>query len=186
MPLDPTQRRTLLELGLRSIEQGLDAGRYECWSGDAGVPGLDAMRATFTTLRRHGELRGCCGSIEAACALAADVWRNAWVSAFRDPRFVPLRRDDFASLTLEISVLGPLEPIAAGSERELVEQLRPDVDGLLLAADIGRATFLPAVWEQLPEPEAFVRALARKAGWPAGHWPRRVSAHRYATESFGT
>jgi AmmeMemoRadiSam system protein A len=186
MPLDPIQRRALLGLGLHSIEQGLHAGRYEQWSGEVPVPGLDAVRACFTTLRMHGELRGCCGSIEPTRALAADVWRNAWVSAFRDPRFVPLESAEFASLTLEISVLGPLEPIAAGSERELVDRLRPGVDGLVLAAELGRATFLPAVWEQLPEPESFVRALALKAGWPAGQWPRAVTAHRYATESFGT
>jgi AmmeMemoRadiSam system protein A len=185
MALDADQRLALLAIGSASIAAGLSSGRRAPWAGTPAARGLDAIHATFTTLTLGGELRGCCGTVEATRSVAEDVWRNAWASAFSDPRFPPLTRAEFMQLRLEISVLSPLEPVPAHSEQALIGTLRPHVDGLVLETRAGRATFLPAVWEQLPEPRRFVAELKRKAGWFAGHWPDDLRAYRYTTQSFG-
>jgi AmmeMemoRadiSam system protein A len=184
--LDGSQRRTLLELGRESITRGLESGRLAPWPAPPDDRGLAVRRATFITLHRDGELRGCCGTLDARAAVAEDVWRNAWASAFADPRFLPLMPHEYAGLELQISVLSPLEPMAAACEDALIETLRPQVDGLVLEAGAQRATFLPAVWEQVPEPRKFVLELKRKAGWSAHHWPAGLRAYRYTTECFGT
>jgi AmmeMemoRadiSam system protein A len=184
MTLDESQRRRLLELGYESIAHGLESGRLAPWPSP-GDPGLAIRRATFITLRRGGELRGCCGTVDVRTTVAEDVWHNAWASAFADPRFLPLMPHEYAGLDLQISVVSPLEPLAAGSEDALIETLRPQVDGLVLEAGAKRVTFLPAVWEQVPEPRQFVKQLKRKAGWSLHDWPVGLRAYRYTTESFG-
>lgn len=185
MDLDVHQRRTLLELGRSSIGQGLVARRLPAWPDAPVDAGLKVERASFVTLEIGGGLRGCCGSVEARRPLAEDVWCNAWASAFSDPRFPPLAHGEFSQLDLRISVLSPLEPLAVASESELIDALRPGTDGLLLELDAMRVTFLPAVWEQLPEPREFLRHLKQKAHWPATFWSSRIRVFRYTTQSFG-
>jgi uncharacterized protein len=185
MALDVAQRQTLLELGRESIERGLAERRLAPWP-DSGIdPVLSIERASFTTLKIEGLLRGCCGTLYATRSVAEDVWHNAWASAFSDPRFPPLARAEYPSVDLQISVLSPLESVAVDSERELLATLRPHTDGLVLELDATRATFLPAVWEQLPEPAMFVRHLKHKAGWQPDFWSSRIRAYRYTTECFG-
>jgi AmmeMemoRadiSam system protein A len=185
MNLDTAQQCALLELGRRSIELGLEARCLVPWPGGGVDAALRSERASFTTLTIGGQLRGCCGSLDPARPLAEDVWRNAWASAFSDPRFAPLARHEFSGLELRLSVLSPLEPLPVASETELIEALRPGVDGLVLELDARRATFLPAVWDQLPEPHAFLLQLKRKAGWAPDFWSGRLRIHRYTTQSFG-
>jgi uncharacterized protein len=184
--LDESQRQQLLDLGRRSIALGLDTGELAPWPGLQHDRGLEVERATFVTLRRGGELRGCCGTLEARSGVAEDVWRNAWASAFADPRFPPLLPHEYTGLDLQISVLSPLEPLAAGSDEELLAALRPRVDGLLLAAGARRATFLPAVWEQVCDAREFLLMLKCKAGWSPDEWPLDMRAFRYTTEGFET
>jgi AmmeMemoRadiSam system protein A len=185
MDLDISQRRKLLELGRKSIELGLTVRRLPAWSDAQIDADLQLPRASFSTLEIDGRLRGCCGTIYPTRSLAEDVWRNAWASAFSDPRFPPLARSEYPNLDLHISVLSPLEPVNLESESELLESLRPGTDGLVLELDAARATFLPAVWEQLPEPREFLRHLKEKAGWPATFWSSRIRVYRYMTQSFG-
>ncbi|HXQ31098.1 MAG TPA: AmmeMemoRadiSam system protein A [Steroidobacteraceae bacterium] len=185
MTLDSGQRQRLLELGRESIERGLAERRLAPWSDPGIDPALSVERASFTTLKIQGMLRGCCGTLYATRSVAADVWHNAWASAFSDPRFPPLARAEYPGVDLQISVLSPLEPVPVDSERELLATLRPHTDGLVLELDATRATFLPAVWEQLPEPQLFVGHLKQKAGWSPGFWSSRIRAYRYTTESFG-
>jgi len=182
--LETSERARLLELARRSIAHG-SAGRYpEPLPQDAWPPALLERRATFATLTLEGELRGCCGTIEPQRALVEDVWQHAWASAYADPRFLPVSAAEVGSLEIAISVLTPLEPIAARSEAELIAALEPGVDGLVLHCDTARATFLPAVWESLPDPGEFVAHLKAKAGWSAASWPRAMQAFRYRTETF--
>lgn len=137
------------------------------------------------TLKRFGELRGCTGSLEAARPLVRDVSRNAWRSAFQDPRFPPLIEAELDGLEISVSVLSPLEPLPARSERELLASLRAGRDGLVLREGQRVATFLPAVWKTLPEPRAFLDALWQKAGLPPGHWSDALLFERYTTEEIG-
>jgi AmmeMemoRadiSam system protein B/AmmeMemoRadiSam system protein A len=140
--------------------------------------------ATFVTLQRHGELRGCIGSLEAHRTLERDVRHNAHAAAFRDPRFAPVAPHEFESLHVEVSLIGASQPLAVGSEREALQCLRPGVDGVILDWRGRRATFLPQVWEQLPQPAAFLGALKRKAGLAADFWAADVRLARYGVRKF--
>jgi len=166
--------------------EGIRAGREAPWLGPdlAGLPpALTAPGASFVTLHRHGALRGCMGSLEPRRPLAEDVAGNARAAAYLDPRFPPVEPAELAALALEISVLAPAQPLAAASEAELVAALRPGVDGLVLREGARRATYLPSVWSQLPDPQQFVRQLKRKAGLPPDHWSPALRFERYEVES---
>jgi hypothetical protein len=113
------------------------------------------------------------------------VWNNAYASAFADPRFPALTAQEWTRTGLEISVLTEPERCDVRSEAELFEVLRPGLDGVILQAGARRTTFLPAVWEQLPDPRHFIRHLKLKAGWPADFWPADMQVWVYTTESFG-
>ncbi len=142
--------------------------------------------ATFVTLHdARGALRGCIGRLEATRPLGEDVRANAIAAAFEDPRFAPLSAIEWPGLQVEVSLLGPTEPLYARDEAHALAQLRPGVDGLILQWRHARATFLPQVWAQLPEPAAFVAALKQKAGLPADFWAVDVRLARYRVRSFG-
>jgi len=178
----PEHRRTLLELAGSAIEKGLGGERLTVCATDYPEP-LRAPRATFVTLHVGGELRGCIGTLEVRRTLVEDVAHNARAAAFEDPRFPPLAHAEFERLDIHISVLSAPEPVAFASEEDLLRQLRPRVDGLILQAGLRRGTFLPSVWEQLPEPREFLRHLKRKAGLPADYWAADIRVSRYVTAS---
>ncbi len=143
---------------------------------------LQAPGACFVTLTQQGgELRGCIGSLEPRRALGADLIANARMAAFSDPRFPPVTGAELARLNIAVSILTPAEPIAVSSEAELLAALRPGVDGVIVELDGQRATFLPSVWQQLPQPVEFVAALKRKAGLSAHLWSERMRWQRYTT-----
>lgn len=188
MTLATPERRELLALARASIDAalslGVPANQPAPFTSALLLPELTVRRSSFVTLRRGDELRGCCGTLEAPRPLAEDVWRNAWAAAFSDYRFASLTAAEWPQIGLHLSLLTPPEPLDVTTEEQLLGLLRPSVDGLILEGETGRATFLPAVWEQIPEPAQFVRQLKLKAGWPAGYWSPRVRAYRYTTESF--
>ncbi len=140
--------------------------------------------ASFVTLTRAGELRGCIGSLEARRPLGEDVRANAAAAAFRDPRFVPLTRAEFEQVRVEVSLLSPSEPVVVASEAEALARLRPHVDGVVFEYAHYRSTFLPQVWEQLPEPAAFLAQLKRKAGLAADFWSDAVRLSRYTVSQW--
>ena len=168
--------RALLTIARSTIgaELGLAAAR------EPRHAALSAPAATFVTLKQSGELRGCIGSLQPLRPLAEDVRENAIAAAFRDPRFPPLSVREYATTSVEVSLLSADERLDVATEAELLTQLRPGIDGLILRYGGQRATFLPQVWESLPEPRAFVSALKRKAGLPAGFWSPQMSVSRYA------
>jgi len=147
-------------------------------------PRLHQTGACFVTLESSGSLRGCIGSLNARRPLAEDVLHNARAAAFDDPRFPPLHGAELAGVEISISVLTPPEPFPVKNEADLLQSLRPGVDGLLLEDGAYRATFLPSVWEQLPTPAAFLAQLKRKAGLPAHHWSPTIRFSRYRTIEF--
>ncbi len=151
-------------------------------SADDAPPALQQPGACFVTLHKHGQLRGCIGSLQARRPLAQDIIENAAASALHDPRFPPLRLEELDDIALEISLLTPPEAMDCHSLEGLLQALRPGVDGLILDDGMRRTTFLPSVWEQLPTPQQFVAALLRKGGWPADHWSEAMHASRYTAE----
>jgi AmmeMemoRadiSam system protein B/AmmeMemoRadiSam system protein A len=167
--------RTLVKLARAGIASALGAqgakASLDTW--------LQEHRATFVTLKQGGELRGCIGSLQARRPLGADVESNARAAAFSDPRFAPLTAPELEAVEVEVSVLSNPARVLFADHRELVAQLRPGVDGLILAAEERRGTFLPQVWEQLREPETFLAHLKRKAGLSEQFPTRRCAIWRY-------
>ena len=145
---------------------------------------LDSPGATFVTLTLDGALRGCIGSLEAWRALRVDVLENARASAFRDPRFPGLTPVEFGRVRVEVSLLGTAEPFAVAGEDDAVARLRPGIDGLILAWRGRRATFLPQVWDHLPDPSAFLGELRRKAGLPRDFWSPDLTLSRYGVRKW--
>lgn len=144
-------------------------------------PALAEPGASFVTLERQGTLRGCVGTLEAVRPLYDDVQRNA-IRAMRDPRLPPVTTDDWPTLDVKVSVLTAPEPVPVAGRDELLAVVRPGIDGLIIADGERRATFLPAVWAKLPEPERFLDALLAKAGF-AG-WPEGLAVRRYESIEF--
>lgn len=172
---------TLLSLATGAIRHGLDHGTPPD-TAVGGLPAaLQAEGASFVTLTRDGALRGCIGSAQAWRALGVDLIDNAWKAAFRDPRFPPLTAEDWPGLTVSVSLLTAPQPMAVRDEADLLGRLRPGVDGLLLEDGRHRGLFLPSVWEQLPEPGAFLAHLKRKAGLPPDHWSPGLKISRFRT-----
>jgi AmmeMemoRadiSam system protein A len=183
-------RRLLLRTARDAIRHGLECGGPPQVERIEELPeALREHRAAFVTLHLEGRLRGCIGHLEAIEPLVRDVADNAFAAAFRDPRFPPLRSAEFDPLHIEISVLSPATPLHFEDEAALIALLQPGLDGLILTEDTGgverRGTFLPSVWDQLPEPRLFLRHLKQKAGLPADYWSEQIQVWRYRTESFG-
>ena len=174
----------LLGLARDSIEYGLEHGAPLPVQIEELPQALSQPAASFTTLLQGGALRGCCGRLEAERAVASDVAHSAFEAAFRDPRFDPVVRDELAGIDLEVSVLTPMEPMRVADEADLLDQLRPGIDGLVIAEGARRATFLPKVWEMLPEPQRFVAQLKAKCGLPQDYWSARLEFLRYRTTTY--
>lgn len=181
-PLQDAEAALVLDLAEGAIVDGL-SGRPLTPPDPTTLPAaLQEPRGIFVTLRVGGRLNGCIGSIHGADPLGQAVGRCARSAAFGDPRLPPLRHADLPSLTIEISLLSPLGPVTTGSRQELLDQLRPGIDGLLIAAGQRQGVFLPAVWDQLSDPEAFLDHLQLKAGIPVGTWPAGMQAWRFTAE----
>lgn len=141
--------------------------------------------ATFVTLRLGEELRGCIGSVDPRRPLGEDVAHNARAAAFSDSRFAPLDAVEFVRVSVEVSLLSARTPVPAESEREALAKLCPGIDGLYLEFHGRSATFLPQVWESLPDPAEFLAALRHKARLPEGFWDPGIRLTRYTVEKFG-
>jgi AmmeMemoRadiSam system protein A len=143
------------------------------------TPWLDQAGATFVTLTKSGALRGCIGSLQAARPVGIDVAENALGAAFRDPRFPAMTAQEWPQCSVEVSLLGAAKPIRFADEADLLSQIRAGEDGLILEHGGKRATFLPQVWESIPDKHAFLGELARKAGLPADTRLARCKVQRY-------
>jgi AmmeMemoRadiSam system protein A len=141
--------------------------------------------ASFVTLKRAGELRGCRGLLKPVRPLALDVWHNAWASAYDDPRFPPVGVSELPEIDIEVSLLSALERVLAETQEQLLGSLEPGRHGVLIALGPRRATFLPQVWKSLPEPSRFLAELKSKAGIPRDYWSPDIEAWRYTTHSLG-
>ncbi|MFT7414681.1 MAG: AmmeMemoRadiSam system protein A [Methylophagaceae bacterium] len=182
--LSNSDRQLLTELAKKSISYGLKHGCPLPIDTSALAAALTVPRATFVTLQKHGELRGCIGMLEAKKPLAEDIAYNSYGAAFSDTRFPQLTEEELADLSIHISILSPSELIHCQSEAELLQLLRPNIDGLILDDGMNRATFLPSVWQSLSNPTDFVHYLKMKAGLNDYSWLPELKAYRYTTEGF--
>ena len=171
----------LLQIARQSISASLVAGGKPA-TPSAEEPWLRESRATFVTLMQGDELRGCVGALEAQRPLAEDVAENARAAAFEDARFTPMTRDEFARTDIEVSLLSTPKRLAFEGHADLIGRLRPGVDGIILEqSEEGKhATFLPQVWEGLPDPEQFIAHLKQKAGIAQSVDIRRCRVKRYS------
>jgi pyruvate formate lyase activating enzyme len=172
--------QSLARLAREAIVEAL--GGLACERSSA--PDFDNPRASFVTLTLDGKLRGCVGSLAPPASQVEGIIHNAQAAAFEDARFDPLRREELPRLTVEVSLLSPLQPIACTDEGDLLRQLQPGGDGLVLDLEGQRAVFLPQVWTELPEPRAFLAALKRKAGWPTTFWSPRIRAWTFTVDAW--
>jgi AmmeMemoRadiSam system protein A len=173
-PLTAEQGATLVALARQTLMRHFgettapaDAQRLENQLADQA---LQACCGTFVTLKIDNQLRGCIGSLTATVPMHAGVRDNALGAAFNDPRFSPLGRAEFETVQIEVSVLSEPVPLAYSDADDLLARLRPGIDGVIVAKGSASATFLPQVWEQLPQPELFLSHLCAKAGLPADQW----------------
>jgi len=174
--------RILLSLARSAISdalgQSLDgfAPHQEDWLHEKG--------ACFVTLKINGTLRGCIGSLEAYRPLFEDVHANAVAAAFHDPRFPPLTIDELAKVNIEISLLSPMQKLDVQNEEETITRLRAGEDGVVFQYGSQKATFLPQVWEQLPDAHHFLAQLRIKAGLSPGFWHPDVLIYIYKVDKF--
>ncbi|MGC9356468.1 MAG: AmmeMemoRadiSam system protein A [Anaerolineae bacterium] len=168
--LNDKEQSILLDLAHEAIRARLENEDLVPPALSTLSPILRENGASFVTLTLRGQLRGCIGSLVPRRPLAVDVQENAIAAAFKDPRFPPLTRKEFEHITVELSVLSQPQPLEYDGPDDLIRKLRPGVDGVVLQRGWNRATFLPQVWKQLPEPEEFLGHLCYKAGLPANAW----------------
>lgn len=173
--------RTLLALAREAIAHRLGRGAPPAVPDD---PRLHRKGASFVTLTREGELRGCIGSVRRSRPLGEDVIANAVAAALEDPRFPAMTADELDRTAIEVSLLSEPEFLDFSGEEDLLSQLRPGADGLIIFAGCRSATFLPQVWEQLPEPQQFLAALKLKAGLPAAREVAQLMAARYHVQKW--
>lgn len=146
---------------------------------------LHRRGSSFVRLSIDGQLRGSLGTVRPFRSLAADIAENAVNSAFHDPRFAPITRDEFERIAIEVAIVTNIEPLTVHSQLELFDHLRPNIDGLLLERGSKHASFMPTAWRTAPTKAAFVSGLLRKAGRPGNFWADDIRATRFQTRIYG-
>lgn len=177
----PEQKTQLLDMAAASIDYGLINHMILQPQPNEYLDNLRQIRATFVTLDINHALRGCIGTLEASRPLIVDVAHNAYAAAFNDPRFPALTAAERDRLRIHISVLTPPVPLPVSTEQDLLDKLTPGIDGLILQDPQHRSTFLPSVWESLPNPRDFLAHLKLKAGLSANYWSTDLRFQRYQT-----
>jgi AmmeMemoRadiSam system protein B/AmmeMemoRadiSam system protein A len=182
--LSASDQKQLLKLA-RDTVRAATVGQSTAMPPMKLSPALTTPRGVFVTLTRHGELRGCIGHLGAQRPLVDAVAENARSAALDDPRFQPVTPREVDGLEIEISVLTEPKPLAFTSPEDLLAKLRPKVDGVVLQVAAGTATYLPQVWDQLPDKTEFLDSLSEKAGGHAGDWRKPgVKLATYQVKSF--
>lgn len=175
--------KILLKIARAAISRALKA-RNPSLAIDQSADWLNQPGATFITLTYHGELRGCIGSLLACDPLIEDVSNNAISAALRDTRFPPLTIAELDEISVEVSLLSELQPINFTDETDALSKLRPGIDGIVLEYGTYRSTFLPQVWETLPQPQQFLARLKSKAGLTEDFWSNDIQLFRYTVSKW--
>ncbi|MBN2385879.1 MAG: AmmeMemoRadiSam system protein A [Anaerolineales bacterium] len=183
--LTPEEKQTLLQLARQALEAGVRGQALPPLDLEGLTPALRAEGASFVTLTRGGALRGCIGALEPYQPLAEDVREHARAAALEDYRFPPVQESELAGIEVEVSRLTVPVPLAYRQPGDLLEKLRPGVDGVILRDGVRRATFLPQVWEKIPDPQEFLSNLCSKMGARPDTWRLRLlTVLTYQVEEF--
>lgn len=183
--LTQEERATLIVIARKALEDGVSGRALEPVELGAQSKRLQEPGATFVTLKRRGELRGCIGALEARQPLVEDVREHAVAAALNDYRFPPVSPEELPEITIEISRLTSPQRLEYEKSEDLPALLRPHMDGVILRDGIRRATFLPQVWEKINDPQIFLGYLCQKMGLPADTWRRKkLDAWIYQVEEF--
>lgn len=183
--LTEEEGKMLLDVARKTIQAALFAEKGAEAEDTALPPIFHEPRGTFVTLTIDGNLRGCIGHIQPQEPLIDGIRANAMNAAFRDPRFRPLTEEEWPKVAIEISILTEPQSLPYSNEADLLQRLRPGVDGVILKKGYQQSTFLPQVWEQLPNPSEFLAHLCLKAGLPADAWKQGdLDVSTYQVQAF--
>jgi AmmeMemoRadiSam system protein A len=183
--LSPAEKQILLTLARESLEFAVKVSELPRLDLQSMPPRLRANGASFVTLTIHGDLRGCVGALEAYQPLALDVREHAAAAALQDPRFPPVQSSELNGIRIEVSRLTEPANLEYSSAEDLLAKLRPHVDGVILRDGFRRATFLPQVWEKIPDPADFLDNLCYKMGAGPALWRHRhLTIQIYQVEEF--
>ncbi|MEK6938758.1 MAG: AmmeMemoRadiSam system protein A [Nanoarchaeota archaeon] len=178
--MNPTNQQELLKLARETIKAKFTDRKYDLGSIHSE---FKEKRGVFVTLTKKGELRGCIGFIQPIKSVYEAVKENALNAAFHDPRFKPLQKEELKEIKIEISILSQPIKVDFKEPLELIKKLKPKHHGVILEKNGHQATFLPQVWEQIPEPEEFLRHLSWKAGLSIDAW-KSANILVYVVEKF--
>jgi AmmeMemoRadiSam system protein A len=187
--LGPEQGQLLVKLARHSLMERLGKqvpqSKIDSLNAALADPCFQISCGTFVTLKINGQLRGCIGNLTSNESLVSGIRRNTINAAFHDPRFAPLSASELSLVEIEISILTEPQPLNYRDGADLLKKLRPDVDGVTICLGRASATFLPQVWEQLPDPQGFLANLCMKAGLAADAWKnRRLEVSTYQVQHF--
>ncbi len=183
--LTDAEKQTLLRLAREAMEHGVRGKKLPPLADATLTPRLLEHGASFVTLTIEGELRGCIGALEAYQPLVDDVREHALAAALKDPRFHPVGEDELDRIKVEVSRLTPPKLLEYSSSEALRAKLRPHVDGVILKSKYRRATFLPQVWEKIPDPAEFLDHLCAKMGAAPNLWQNtKLQVYIYQVEEF--
>lgn len=179
------EKQTLLRLAREVVEHAVKGKALPPLDINSLTPLLRANGASFVTLTIQDDLRGCIGALEAYQPLAEDVREHAVAAALQDPRFPPVRENELNRIKLEVSRLTAPQLLEYSSSEDLLKKLRPHIDGVILKNTVRRATFLPQVWEKIPDPAEFLGHLCQKMGVRANYWRKtKLQVYVYQVEEF--
>ena len=183
--LTPEEKQTLLRLAREALQQGVAGRTMVPLDPESLTPALRADGASFITLTIDGDLRGCIGALEPYQPLAEDVREHAVAAALEDPRFPPVSRQETDRIQIEISRLTLPKPVEYTDAEDLLSRLRPHVDGVILRDGFRKATFLPQVWEKIPDKAEFLENLCYKMGAAPDAWRlKHLEVLTYQVEEF--
>jgi AmmeMemoRadiSam system protein A len=179
------EKQTLLRLAREAMEHGVRGKKLPPLDDVSLTPRLREQGASFVTITIAGDLRGCIGALEAYQPLVDDVREHAVAAALEDPRFRPVDQAELSRIRLEVSCLTAPHPLEYSTSEDLLARLHPHVDGVILKNDFRRATFLPQVWEKIPDPEDFLDHLCAKMGAKSSLWRNtKLQVYVYQVEEF--
>ncbi|MCE7861343.1 MAG: AmmeMemoRadiSam system protein A [Chloroflexi bacterium CFX2] len=185
IPLTDGEKRTLLRLAREAIEYAVRGKKLQPLDPGSLTPSLLEKGASFVTLTIRGDLRGCIGALEAYQPLAEDVREHAISAAMDDPRFPPVTESELSGIHIEVSRLTAPQELEYSTGEDLMRKLRPHIDGVILKHGFNKATFLPQVWEKIPDPAEFLDQLCYKMGERSNLWRNtRLQVYTYQVEEF--